>query len=79
MKLLTGVVRFFDDAAGAGFIRPDDGTRDCFAHRKNIRASGSSKTLAAGQRVVFSIEQTEQGPRAVHILPRGYSAPITER
>lgn len=58
----TGVVKWFNNAKGYGFILPDDGKTDIFAHYTSIDMDGY-KTLKAGQTVNF---ETEQGPKGVH-------------
>lgn len=58
----TGVVKWFNNAKGYGFILPDDGGDDVFAHYSCIVMEGY-KTLKAGQPVSFD---TEQGPKGLH-------------
>ena len=58
----TGVVKWFNNAKGYGFILPDDGGDDIFAHYSSIDMDGY-KTLKAGQTVQF---ETEQGPKGLH-------------
>ncbi len=50
----TGIVKWFNDAKGYGFITPDDGGEDLFAHFSAIQASGF-KTLQENQRVKFEV------------------------
>ena len=67
----TGTVKWFNDAKGYGFITPDEGGEDLFAHFSAIQMNGF-KTLKEGQKVSFEIVQ---GPRANrhrtsrHLLP----------
>ena len=63
----TGVVKFFQSQKGFGFITPDDGTPDLFAHYSNIRGSGI-RNLEEGQRVEFGVETTPKGLSAVDIV-----------
>ena len=58
----VGTVKWFSNAKGYGFIQPDNGP-DVFVHFTAIQAEGY-RTLEAGQRVEFSIEQSEKGPQA---------------
>jgi CspA family cold shock protein len=64
----TGVVKWFNNAKGYGFILPDcDGT-DIFAHYTAINMEGY-KALRAGQRVTFTTEEGPKGLHAVNIQP----------
>ena len=58
----TGQVKWFNNAKGFGFILPDDGGDDLFAHYSAIGMDGY-KTLKAGQLVSFD---TIQGPKGLH-------------
>jgi CspA family cold shock protein len=58
----TGTVKWFNNTKGYGFILPDDGGGDIFAHYSAIDMDGY-KTLKAGQTVKF---ETEQGPKGLH-------------
>jgi CspA family cold shock protein len=65
----TGKVKWFNEGKGFGFIAPEDGSnngKDVFVHFSGIVGDGF-KTLAEGQRVEFSIEQTAKGPQAVNV------------
>lgn len=62
----TGTVKWFNNAKGYGFILPDDGKEDLFAHYSAINMDGY-KTLKAGQAVSFDISQGEKGLHAVNI------------
>lgn len=61
--MATGTVKWFNDAKGFGFIAPEGGGKDLFAHVSEIQASGY-KTLAEGQRVEFVVKQGAKGPQA---------------
>ena len=62
----TGTVKWFNNAKGYGFILPDDGDVDVFAHYSAISMEGY-KTLKAGQAVKFEIEAGPKGAHAVSI------------
>ena len=64
----TGVVKWFDDGKGYGFIAPDNGGKDLFAHFKEIIGTGF-KTLTENQRVEFVVTQGQKGPQASRIRP----------
>ncbi len=61
-----GTVKWFNDQKGFGFITPDDGSPDVFAHFSEIQGDGF-KTLPEGQKVEFEVQQGDKGPRAVNI------------
>ena len=60
--MYTGMVKWFNNAKGYGFILSDDGGGDIFAHYSAIDMDGY-KTLKAGQAVTF---ETEDGPKGLH-------------
>ncbi|MGI9293995.1 MAG: cold shock domain-containing protein CspD [Pseudomonadales bacterium] len=60
----TGVVKWFNNAKGYGFILSEDSSGDIFAHYSAIKMDGY-KTLKAGQKVQFT---TEDGPKGVHAV-----------
>lgn len=64
--MATGIVKWFNDSKGFGFIRPDDGTDDLFAHFSAIDMDGF-KTLKEGQRVSFEEGQGPKGKQALNI------------
>ena len=64
----TGIVKWFNDAKGFGFIKPDAGGDDLFAHFSEIQGSGF-KTLKDGQRVTFEVKQGPKGLQASAIKP----------
>ncbi|HEY7885714.1 MAG TPA: cold shock domain-containing protein CspD [Cellvibrionaceae bacterium] len=66
----TGTVKWFNNAKGYGFILPDEGSEDLFAHYSAITMEGY-KTLKAGQPVVFDITQGDKGLHAVNISLAG--------
>ena len=65
-SMATGTVKWFNDAKGYGFITPDDGSEDLFAHFSAINMSGF-KTLKEGQKVSFDVVQGPKGKQASNI------------
>ena len=61
--MATGTVKWFNAEKGFGFITPDGGSSDVFAHYTAIDASGF-RTLDENQRVEFEIAQGPKGPQA---------------
>lgn len=68
MSTKTGVVKWFNESKGFGFIKPDDGGEDLFAHFSEIQSQGF-KTLAENQRVRFEVTQGKKGLQASKIVP----------
>jgi CspA family cold shock protein len=62
----TGVVKWFNDEKGYGFITPDDGSKDLFVHQSAISGEGF-RSLTEGAKVEFESESGEKGPRAVNV------------
>lgn len=62
----TGTVKWFNDAKGFGFITPDNGDEDLFAHFSSIQMNGF-KTLKEGQKVAFDVIQGPKGKQALNI------------
>ena len=67
---LTGTVKWFSRVKGYGFISPDGGAKDIFVHYSAIVGEGY-RNLEEGQRVEFSIEQTDKGPQAAQVVDMG--------
>jgi CspA family cold shock protein len=67
-KMETGIVKWFNDAKGFGFITSDSGGEDLFAHFSEIRTEGF-KSLKENQRVSFEIRTGPKGKQAANIHP----------
>ena len=61
-----GTVKWFNDSKGFGFITPDDGGKDLFAHHSAIQMNGH-KSLKDGQKVSYDVTQGQKGPAAANI------------
>ncbi|ALE04802.1 cold-shock protein (plasmid) [Arthrobacter sp. ERGS1:01] len=66
--MATGTVKWFNAEKGFGFLAPDDGSQDVFAHYTAI-ASGGYRALEVNQKVQFDIVQGPKGPQAENIRP----------
>jgi cold shock protein len=64
--MVTGTVKWFNDAKGFGFIEPDGGGADVFAHFSAIAMEGF-KTLKQGSRVTFEVTEGPKGQLAQNI------------
>lgn len=60
--MATGTVKWFNDVKGYGFITPDDGGEDLFAHFSAIKMDGF-KTLKEGQKVTYDLKVGEKANR----------------
>jgi len=66
VTMATGIVKWFNAEKGYGFIMPDDGSKDLFAHYSEIRSEGY-KSLQENQRVTFEVGEGPKGPSAKNI------------
>ncbi len=64
--MATGTVKWFSDSKGFGFLTPDDGSADLFAHFSAINMDGF-KSLKEGQKVSFEVTQGAKGKQASNI------------
>jgi CspA family cold shock protein len=63
--MTNGIVKWFNDQKGYGFIEQEDGP-DVFVHHSAINSAGF-RSLAEGDRVTFDIEQGQKGPAAANV------------
>ena len=66
--MATGTVKWFNAEKGFGFIAPDDGSADVFAHFSAINGSGY-RSLEENQQVSFDVAQGAKGLQAENITP----------
>ena len=66
--MATGTVKWFNADKGFGFIAPDDGSEDVFAHFSAISSNGF-RTLDENQKVEYEVAQGPQGLQAANIRP----------
>lgn len=65
--MATGKVKWFDSGKGFGFISPDDGSKDVFAHHTAIAGDGY-KSLQEDQAVTYDVTEGAKGPQASNIV-----------
>jgi cold shock protein len=70
--MATGVVKWFNNAKGYGFITPDGDAKDVFVHFSQIAGDGY-KSLNEGQRVEFEVREGAKGPEATNVVAVGGS------
>jgi CspA family cold shock protein len=71
MARTRGTVKWFNDAKGFGFITPEGGAKDVFAHYSQISGGSEFKTLAEGEKVEFDVVAGTKGPAAQNITKLG--------
>ena len=66
-----GVVKFFDDSKGYGFIIPSEGGEDLFVYRSSINKNSKGlRTLSDNQEVEFEVEENDKGLVAINVTPK---------
>lgn len=71
--MTTGTVKWFNNTKGFGFIEPENGGDDIFAHYSQIQGEGY-KTLMRGQTVQFTLSDGTKGPFAAEIQAEALEA-----
>ncbi len=66
--MATGIVKWFNDDKGYGFITPEGGGKDLFVHHSDIAGEGF-KSLAEGAKVEFEPTEGQKGPQATNVSP----------
>lgn len=67
---MKGLVKWFNDAKGYGFISPEGGAKDVFVHFSALSQPGF-KSLAEGDKVEFDVVQGPKGPAAANVVKVG--------
>ncbi|PJG86063.1 transcription antiterminator/RNA stability regulator CspE [Conservatibacter flavescens] len=67
MSKLTGSVKWFNSAKGFGFITPTEGGKDVFVHFSGI-VGNNYRSLNEGDKVEFTIQDSQRGPAAVDVV-----------
>ena len=68
--MANGIVKWFNDDKGYGFITPDEGSKDLFVHHSNIAGEGF-KSLAENDKVEFEAREGAKGPEATNVVVVG--------
>lgn len=66
MAVITGIVKWYDQEKGFGFISCNEGN-DVYVHHSQIKEKGNSKDLHEGENVTFDITEGAKGPMAVNV------------
>jgi len=67
--MASGKVKWFNETKGFGFITPDAGGEELFAHYTAIQTDGF-KVLKENQRVSYDVVQGQKGLQAANIVPQ---------
>jgi len=66
MSSITGIIKWYDQEKGYGFISCDEGD-DVFVHHSQVKEKGTNKDLHEGENVTFDVEKGDKGPMAVNV------------
>lgn len=66
MSMETGIVKWFNNEKGYGFISCNNG-KDVFIHHSQVKEKSHNKDLHEGQNVTFDIIENEKGPQAINL------------
>lgn len=66
MSSITGIVKWFDEGKGYGFISCNEGN-DVFVHHSQVKEKGTNKDLHEGESVSFDITDGAKGPMAINV------------
>ncbi len=66
MSSITGIVKWYDEGKGYGFISCNEGN-DVFVHHSQLKEKGTNKDLHEGESVTFDITDGAKGPMAVNV------------
>ncbi|MDU1412925.1 MAG: cold shock domain-containing protein [Clostridium sp.] len=66
MSSTTGIIKWFNNEKGYGFISCNNG-EDVFVHHSQVKEKNHNKDLHEGESVSFSIENGEKGPMAINV------------
>ena len=70
-ELKQGIVKFFNDSKGFGFIIPSEGGEELFVYRRNINKNEIGlRTLLENQQVEFEVAENDRGLVAVNVTPK---------
>lgn len=64
--MYTGIVKWFNNEKGYGFISANDG-KDVFVHHSQVKEKGHDKDLHEGQQVTFDVVEREKGLQAINV------------
>ena len=64
---MQGVVKWFNDAKGLGFITPSDGSPDTFVHYTGVVEQEGRRSLRDGESVEFDVAEGDRGPKATNV------------
>jgi CspA family cold shock protein len=73
----TGVVKWFNNVKGFGFIEPENGDGDIFVHYSEIQSDGY-KTLSRGQAVTYDVREGPKGMQALNVVATEHAEQIEE-